>query len=438
MKNLNTPTTVPVPPDQQKWLGTATLTLAEMHQLQLEQRCLAAGLLASVQKSDWAQSVLYVTPSCFEFSEHGQMWEAMVSADGAGALTSLTDKWPASMLYISSIMDGIAQIPSLLADTASQLYDAYRERRLRQVMATAGLCQNPAQMYQQLKTGMAEWEAADLKVSPSTVKQDVVQFMEDMEKAMKGGARTLWTGIRPLDDSIQGIMGGEYVVLAGRPGSGKTSLACNNIQHQCEQGLGVVFCSLEMTRNQVIARLVQQMTGVSAKWLLTGDRRMADHLHKVQRAVETIAEWPLVIYDHSGLAETSTVPMLLQRAQKEVGDISLVVYDHLGEATKTAENKQQETTAKSGILRDIAKDTGAVVMSLVQMNRDIEKGGKNAEGKLKRTPQMSDLRDAGEIEEQASLILFTHNQEQIVVAKSRYGTQDMVDCRFRKAWTRWS
>ena len=436
MKNLHTPATVPIPADQQSWLQCVSLPTDEYLQLQLEQQTLAAGMLASIQQQRWRQLVPYITPTCFTFSEHGQMWDAMVGAD-TDVVDALTTRWPAATLYLSTLLDSIHAVPSLLVDVASRLYSAHRQRQLKALMRQAYKLETPEETHRHLITGLATWESSDLRIPPASVTQDCMDFIVNLEEAMKRDHRVLTTGVAPLDGSIHGMQDGEYCVLAGRPGSGKTSLACNIIQHTCEQGKAVVFCSIEMTRHQVMARLVQQMTGVSARHLLTGDPRLIHQLHKVQRAVDTISRWPLVIYDHPSLSETSTVPALLQRATKEVGDVALVVYDHLGEATKAAQDKQQETTAKSGILRDMAKETGAVVISLVQMNRDIEKGGKDADGKLKRLPQMSDLRDAGEIEEQASMVLFTHNQEQIVVAKNRYGIKDVVGCSFRPEWTRW-
>ena len=398
------------------------------------------------------QAVGVLTGDSFVFEQHSLLWEGFVqwfrSGEDWDLLGMVDTAWPeGGILYCSEVLDLPMALPCGLKHSVRRLYEKQRQRDHAKVISEHKKRESSGkwssgELQAQLTAALREWEEDNLLQDTRNIAEDMIVLLGDLEEAITN-KKTLCapTGITELDDVITGLMDGEYLVLAGRPGSGKTSLACNFVENTCARGGAAVFFSLEMTRKQLLARFIQQLTGVSADWILTGDRRIASKLASVHTAALEIADWNLKIYDHAALAEVDCCPALLEQARAEMGveKIDLCVFDHLGEATKGATDKQAETTRKSGILRDMAKHTDVPVVALVQMNRDIEKGGgRDQNGKLKRLPMTSDLRDAGEIEEQASKILFTHNKEQLVLRKNRFGVAEAeIDCVFYGQRTRW-
>jgi len=453
-KQLHSPRVVLVPEKYRRFLGSDTIQVSDYEQWSTERRLIGQAFMAMARgHSDQAMVIAgVISPESFEYEQHSDLWSEFQKWQQSGeefdSLALVSKAWPdGGLMYLSNVLDVATQIPSLAKQSMCWLYEKQRQRDHAKVISEhkkreASGKWSSEELQAQLTAALRDWEESNLLTDTRDIAEDLIGLMEDLEEAINSN-KTLCapTGVPELDDVITGLMDGEYLVLAGRPGSGKTSLACNFAENTCGRGGAAVFFSLEMTRKQLLARFIQQLTGVSADWILTGDQRIKQYYPKIANAVGAISQWNLKIYDHAALAEVDCCPALLEQARVEMGveKIDLCVFDHLGEATKGAIDKQAETTRKSGILRDMAKHTGVPVVALVQMNRDIEKGGgRDKDGKLKRLPMTSDLRDAGEIEEQASKILFTHNKEQLVLRKNRFGVAEAeIDCVFWGQRTRW-
>jgi len=448
------PATVRLPSLAQKFLDRATMTIAEWEQWDHERRFLGQLVVAMEQghHDKVVQVSGIITPETFVFDMHSTCYNLFLEWQRSGeawdALRIIETAWPeGGLTYFSHVIDVLGQIGSLLEDTMRILYERQRKRDHHAVIVEhekrkESKQYTSEQLQAQLAAALREWEDADRLGQGTNIREEMYNLICDLETQLVENKAPSYTktGIVELDETISGLMPSDYVILAGRPGSGKTSLATNITENICARGGAVVFFSLEMTTKQVIARILQQMTGVSAEWIMTGDPRLRNHLPRLAHASGIVADWKIKVFDHAALADVDCCPALLEQAKHElrVEKIDLAVFDHIGEATKGAVDKQAETTRKSGILRDLAKATEVPVICLVQMNREIEKGGRDEDGFLKRLPQTSDLRDAGEIEEQASKVIFTHNKNQLVLRKNRFGVSEAeIACAFVGEKTRW-
>jgi len=453
LKQLNAPKMVKLDEDSARFLGAISLPVEDFEQWDMERQFLAQVFLAMAQEQ--RDHVLMISgvisPDSFVYEQHSAMWAEFLNWQQSGEDWNLPDlvdcAWSdGGMLYCSRVLDCWAQVPALLKQTMAWLYEQQRHRDHAKVISEHEKRKSSGkyraeELQAQLTAALREWEEANLLTETSSLADDLLAMMEDLEAVMSSDVPLCSkTGIVELDDVITGLIPADYMILAGRPGSGKTSLVCNIAENVCARGGAVVFFSLEMTRKQLLARLMQQMAGVPADWFLTGDKRIERFIPQISKSMNLLATWNLKIYDHAGLKEVDCCPALLEQARVQMGveKIDLCIFDHLGEATKGATDKQAETTRKSGILRDMAKHTEVPTIALVQMNRGIEKDGRDEDGKLKRLPMVSDLRDAGELEEQASKILFTHNKEQLVLRKNRFGQAEAeIGCAFVGCRTRW-
>ncbi|MBP7844027.1 MAG: replicative DNA helicase [Proteobacteria bacterium] len=252
-----------------------------------------------------------------------------------------------------------------------------------------------------------------------------------------GGAhqRSIMTGLKDVDECLNGLRPGQLLVLAARPGMGKTSLALNVIHHvACQQNKAVLFFSLEMTREELVERMLSFASHVDANKLRTGQLSPED-FQELYYAADACREAPLYIDDRSVLSPydiLATARRLLATLHMEGKglELGLIVVDYI-QIMKSGgfqESRSLEVAAITGGLKAIAKDLKVPVLSLSQLNRE---GAKRPNESKK--PQLSDLRDSGAIEADADVVLFIHREQgpetdsrapaeaEIIVAKQRSG-----------------
>ncbi len=217
-------------------------------------------------------------------------------------------------------------------------------------------------------------------------------------------------GFSMLDKTTNGFQPGDMIILAARPGVGKTAIALNFANEAArkikERGASekekVVIFSLEMSQEQLCQRLVSMNARVEASALRSG--RMSDHdWTNVQSSIDEIKTLPILIDDKA----VSIVDIQSKLKQlKNQFDIKLVVIDYLqlmrGPAMKNAQvNRQQEVSTISRMIKLLSKRINAPIVALAQLSRDIEKRGGE--------PKLSDLRESGSLEQDADVVLFLHS-----------------------------
>ena len=214
---------------------------------------------------------------------------------------------------------------------------------------------------------------------------------------------------------------------------GKTSLMLCLAYQAARAGQRVGIFSIEMSRQQLMQRLVSLHTGISAHALRIG-RLDADQLSRVAHALGFLSQLPIEIEDTPGI----TLAELRSKARRLVADapVDLLMIDYLGKIRAPGErDRLQEVSAIARALKDLARELDVPILTLAQMNRAVE-------SRADREPQLSDLRDSGEIEQEADAVWFIWRdknapaQAKVIVEKHRHGPLGSVPLRFDELTTR--
>ena len=256
-----------------------------------------------------------------------------------------------------------------------------------------------------------------------------------------GGIPGLATGLPDLDQTILGLNAGELILIAARPGMGKTSLALNIALHVGKtSGKTVAVFSLEMAREQLTTRLLAGEGLVDSQKLLTG-KLSADEWRRVGAAATTISATDIRIDDNPSLSVAD-----MNAQCRRIPNLGLVVIDYLQLMTSaggkgySGENRQQAVSDISRMLKIMAKELQVPVLCLSQLSRANEK-------RDDKRPMLSDLRESGAIEQDADIVLFLYrddyynsdsekrNVAECIVAKNRHGETGKVELRWMPEYT---
>ena len=254
-----------------------------------------------------------------------------------------------------------------------------------------------------------------LKMSENEVSK-TVHFFEGVIGALKNEKQKSYeTKYTELDKIIGGLHGGELIILAGRPSTGKTALATNITWQLVQQKYGVLIISLEMSCDQICARLISLSTKIDLSHLLHG--KIPPHVvQSCIKHMEKFKSLPLFINDASSMNIMQIRSLLMQTKRQH--DIKCVVIDYLQLIESYGENREQEISKISRALKLLAKELNIPILALSQLSRDIEK--------RKDDPKSSDLRGSGAIEQDADVIFIlspsnTGNVIKCFVVKNRNG-----------------
>jgi replicative DNA helicase len=251
------------------------------------------------------------------------------------------------------------------------------------------------------------------------------------------------TGFSGLDRKTAGMHPGDLIIVAGRPGMGKTSFALNVALNACRaRGATTGFFSLEMPKEQLANRLLCSEARVNAGNLRTGHLQRDDWT-KLTQAAGMLSDLPIWLDDTPGL--TLMELRAKTRRLKAEHNLGLIVIDYLQlmRAGVKTDSREQEISEISRSLKGMAKELGLPVMALSQLNRGVE-----SRGNKDKRPQLSDLRESGAIEQDADTIIFIYRDEvynpettdkglaEIIIGKQRAGPTGTVKCVFHNEYTR--
>lgn len=264
------------------------------------------------------------------------------------------------------------------------------------------------------------------------IKQTLVESFDRLDELQKSGGelRGLPTGFADLDHMLAGLQKSNLIILAARPGTGKTAFAVNIAQYAtivAKKKVGIF--SLEMSREELVDRLLVGQADIDAWKLKTGRLSQEDFL-KISDAMGVLAETKLFIDDTPGLSiyEMRTKARRLMMEQ----NIDLLVVDYLQLAHgQNRENRVQEVGEISQGLKNIARELKIPVLALAQLSRAVEQRGEKA-------PQLSDLRESGSIEQDADVVMFLYRKDDdlresvtLRIAKHRNGGLGDIELYFR-------
>jgi replicative DNA helicase len=283
------------------------------------------------------------------------------------------------------------------------------------------------------------------------LKELIWPTMERIEQLQAGAGDVTGvpSGFKDLDLITAGFQRTDLVIIAARPSMGKTAFVLNVVQHAAiEHNVPVAVFSLEMSKDQLVQRLLCSEGMVDAQRLRRGQLRDEDY-PKLARAAGLLSSAPIWIDDSAAL--TPLAMRSKARRLKAEHDVGLVVVDYLQlmQGPSDIENRQQEISYISRSIKALAKELNVPVLALSQLSRAPEqRGGEH------RRPQLSDLRESGAIEQDADVVCFIYRQEfydgpvdpktndsiegkaELIVGKQRNGPTGTVSLYFRKEYTR--
>lgn len=253
---------------------------------------------------------------------------------------------------------------------------------------------------------------------PVVMADAVPPYLDVLEaRQKKPEGLTISTGIRALNNVVRGHRPGQVIVIAGRPGTGKSSHAFSTVVRAARDfAVPGLFFSLEMQTEELMDRELALVTGIDGGKIQDGELNYEDWKIRVGPAATAIKSFPLSIDDRKLTIEQIVAEATRWRAKNP--GLALVAVDYLGliRSSGRAENRQQEVSGWMRELKILAGDLKVAVLVVSQLNRESVSGG------APRRPVLSDLRESGAIEQDADTVIFTWRDESIselIVAKNR-------------------
>jgi replicative DNA helicase len=257
--------------------------------------------------------------------------------------------------------------------------------------------------------------------------------------------KTIYSGFQTLDNATSGWQPSDFIILASRPGMGKTAFAMSIARNVAvEFDKTVALFSLEMTAEQLIIRLLSAESGLDSKKLRNGE--LEDHEWQQLHSKITRLSQASILIDDTAAISVFDLRARCRRIKSHFENLGLIIVDYLQLMTSHTDNRknvnrEQEISSISRALKSLAKEIGVPVIALSQLSRDVEKRGSS------KRPILSDLRESGSIEQDADQVVFIYRPEyynitqdesgnptkglaEILIAKNRHGAIGNVNLRF--------
>lgn len=264
--------------------------------------------------------------------------------------------------------------------------------------------------------------------------QDVfIKVLGDIEgKKQKGDDYSFYTGFFDLDKYTDGLHNSELTCIGARPGVGKTAFALNIAINIAQKGKKVYFCSLEMSAEQIMQRIIGYYTGINTQFLRTG-RLKNEEMAKIAEQTNNILSLNLKIDTKIRYIE-DLENVISELKEKEEIDMLIVDYLTLLKSKEKFAIRELEVAEISRKLKLLALDLKIPVIILVQLNRDAEN----------KVPTMANIRESGSIEQNCDNIIFLHNEDldkqpniiTVILEKQRQGTTGSLKLMFNKRYSR--
>ncbi len=360
----------------------------------------------------------------------------------AGLTDGNTRSYLAQLMEITPTSANVLEYAAIVRDKAllRQVAQAAGEitALVQEGMGEAGeILEASEQKIYAIRRGQSAQEMVPLRqVLPDVL--DRLSEMGEHENHLPG----LSTGLSAIDQKITGLNKSDLILLAARPGMGKTSLALNVALNVAREGKTVAVFSLEMSREQLATRLLSSEALVENNRLRTGLLRETDW-EKIAGAATVLNRLDIRIDDNPLLSVAD-----MNAKCRRLEGLALVVVDYLQLMTSAGggrggENRQQVVSDMSRMLKIMAKELNVPVICLSQLSRANEK-------RDDKRPMLSDLRESGAIEQDADIVLFLyrddyynedsekHNIAECIVAKNRHGETGKVELRWMPEYTQFS
>ncbi|MBI2012579.1 replicative DNA helicase, partial [Candidatus Curtissbacteria bacterium] len=283
--------------------------------------------------------------------------------------------------------------------------DHYVKRQL--ITTSARISQTAFEETADVRTILDDVEQAVFALSQEQLRQNFMPLKDALAESFDrldelhrkaSGLRGVATGFWDLDSKLAGMQDSNLLILASRPGQGKTSLALNIAAHVAvKEGLPVGIFSLEMSKEELVDRLLVSQSEIDA-WKLKTGKLDDDDFDRLQEAMGILADAPLFI-DDTPAAKILEMRTKARRLQVEHG-LQFLIVDYLQLVqSRNLENRVQEVSEISQSLKNLARELKIPVLACSQLSRAVEQRGT-------KRPQLADLRESGAIEQDADVVMF--------------------------------
>ena len=343
-------------------------------------------------------------------------------------------------------IDYILRLNELLPSAAN--YDEYlsivkRASMMRKLISICGQVTQRAYSSDSAEDVITYAEEEIFRLSQKDYNSGLTSFADETARTMlkineryvnPDKCRGVQTGFKRFDGMTNGLHGGELIVLAARPGVGKSTLAMNIVENVAKQGKTVAVYSLEMSNEQLVERMLSSMSTVPLKFIKNGQLPGGESDIAKLRIAQDIISSTMKLYgnDYANI-RPSEISSQCRRLKAQHG-LDLIVVDYIqlmnSDSKDANQGRQNEVASITRALKLIAKELNVPVIALSQLKRDAEirniKGEKSGGGE----PVLSDLRESGAIEQDADIVLFIHKEQDaqtgstkhsLIIAKHRNG-----------------
>ncbi len=352
--------------------------------------------------------------------------------------------------YISSLVNAVPT-----AINAFQYAEIVQEKAtLRQLIKAAGeIARKAYDDSQKVEDLVDDAEKLIFAISERRLEQDLVAVSDVVPVVIneirdlyenRGEVRGVPSGFHLLDTMLGGFQRSDLIILAARPGMGKTSLALNIALNAAKNhGAHIAVFSLEMSREQLVQRLLSQEAKLDSQNLRLGKIFGEDEWARLEVAAETLRTCQIYIDDTAALSPFELRTKARRLHAEHDLDMIIVDYMQLMHSGRRSENRVQEISLISRTLKQLARELRVPVMALSQLSRQVE-------NRADKHPQLSDLRESGSIEQDADLVIFIYregkydkesersNVAEIIVSKHRHGPTGSVDLFFDEKFTQFT
>ncbi|MEI8193929.1 MAG: replicative DNA helicase [Flavobacteriia bacterium] len=365
----------------------------------------------------------------------------LAAAGGAGYVSQLTNRVASSahIQYHARIISERYIKRELIRISSEIIRDAYDDTK------------DVFDLLNQAESGLFQIAENNMTKQVNTMSKVVKDAIEEIEKARSNsdGVSGIPSGFVELDKITSGWQRSDMIVIAARPGMGKTAFVLSTARNTAvDHGMGVAIFSLEMSSVQLVKRLIAGESRIDSEKLRKGD--LADHeFQQMHSRIVKLSTAPIFIDDSPGLSVFDFRAKC--RRLKSQHNIELVIIDYLqlmsAKDGKNNGNREQEISTISRSIKEIAKELNIPIIALAQLSRSVEQRAGD------KKPMLSDLRESGAIEQDADIVSFLYRPEyykidkdengnpnkdicEYIIAKHRNGKTDTVRMRFEAKYAR--
>lgn len=329
--------------------------------------------------------------------------------------------------YLANLANGVAGSANVL-----HYANIVREKSIlrRLISAAGGIIELGFDETENIAKAMDQAESLLFSVSQKYLKEKFIPIKDVLADTFdridkihrdKGALRGVSTGFRDLDQKLAGLQKSDLIIIAARPSMGKTSFALNIAENiAVEDKIPVGIFSLEMSKEQLVERLLSSQSGIDSWKLRTGNLSDED-FPKIGYAMGVLSEAPIFI-DDSPMATVMEIRAKARRLQME-HDLGLIIVDYLQLMEGTRQtgdaNRVQEISEISRSLKGLARELNVPVVALSQLSRAVEQ-------RHPKIPMLSDLRESGSIEQDADVVMFIYREDYYERDSERKGITDIL------------